>query len=42
MFLLGQRSWLNESENPGKIAYPQSISYWTIIQGPAVRKTDGE
>lgn len=24
-----------------KTVYPQSISYWTITQGPAVRKTDG-
>lgn len=24
-----------------KTVYPQSISDWTITQGPAVRKTDG-
>lgn len=27
---------------PWKDCLSQSISYWTIIQGPAVRKTDGE
>ena len=42
VFSWGQRAWLNESENlKKKIVYPPSISYWTITQGPAARKTDG-
>lgn len=41
-FLLRQRAWVNESENPKKKSVcPQSISYWTVTQGPAVREADG-